>query len=228
MLQLYGMSSPNVRKVLIALHELGMPYAFQHVNLFAGGQFEEGFKRISPNAKVPVLADPETGSVVFESGAILLYLAEHSGELLPRAGAARHQVVSWLMLQMANIGPILGQLNHFRRWAPEGSGYALERFRREARRLYRLLDDRLRDKAFLAGDGYSIADIATYPWAIYLEQHEADPQAHPHLLRWRAELAERPAVAAAMAEGNAIERQDAIFFAEATPEQRERFFGRGG
>jgi GST-like protein len=225
---LYGMNSPNVRKVVIMLEELGLPYELRHVAVFKGEQFTPEFLALNPLAKVPVLLDPALGEPLAESAAILFWLAERGGgALLPAEAPARYAVMQWLMVQMASIGPMFGQLNHFR-VLPQGSEpYALGRYAAQAERLYRLLDDRLTSEPWIAGGAYSIADIAIYPWSHYLERHGFDPAPYPALLRWRGALDARPAVV------RAGERMDAAFNAvstetrlAATKADLDRFFGR--
>src|SRR6516165_5729380 len=174
---LYGMSSPNVRKILILLEELGLAYEWRHVAVFAGENLTPEFRRLNPFAKVPVLVEDGLAEPIFESGAILIYLAEtYGGDFLPAAGPARWETLKWLMAQAANVGPVFGQHNHFRH-DPARAPYAAERFRRTAAELYRILDRRLADRPWLASDAYSIADIATYPWARYLRRHAMDADA---------------------------------------------------
>ena len=227
---LYGMHSPNVRKVMILLEELDLAYDLVHVAVFKGEQFAPDFLAMNPQGKVPVLVDPVLGRPIAESGAILFWLAERSGgRFLPAHGPARYEVMQWLMVQMASIGPMLGQLNHFQLLPPGSEPYALGRYTAQAEGLYRLLDDRLAARAWIAGDGYSIADIATWPWATYLEQHGFDPAAHPHLLRWRASIGERPAVQRAMARlGGAFADVAEQTRKAATGDDLDRFFGRTG
>jgi GST-like protein len=225
-LVLYGMHSPNVRKVLIMLEELELPYELRHVAVFNGEQFTPQFLALNPLGKVPVLVDPRLGAPIAESGAILFWLAERSGRFMPAEGQGRYAVMQWLMVQMANIGPMLGQLNHFQIMAKE-QPYPLGRYSAQAERLYRLLDDRLAGREWIAGEAYSIADMATYPWAGYLEQHRFDPAAHPNLMRWRAAIDARPAIA------RVKERLGGDFLQIANDTRRgatkaelDRFFGR--
>ena len=225
-LVLYGMHSPNVRKVLIMLEELELPYELRHVGVFSGEQFTPQFLALNPLGKVPVLVDPRLGAPIAESGAILFWLAERSGRFMPAEGQGRYAVMQWLMVQMANIGPMLGQLNHFQMMAKE-QPYSLGRYSAQAERLYRLLDDRLAGREWIAGEAYSIADMATYPWAGYLEQHRFDPAAHPNLMRWRAAIDGRPAIA------RVKERLGGDFLQVANDTRRgatkaelDRFFGR--
>ena len=226
MITLYGMSSPNVLKVMILLEELSLPYRFVHVDLFSEGQFDEAFLRLNPNAKVPVLVD-ETGEPVFESGAILFYLAERHGQLLPAAGRDRILTIEWLTLQMSTVGPLLGQLNHFTTYAPEGEAYALGRYTREARRIYTMLDRRLAESQHLAGEQYTIADIATLPWTDYFERQRLDRSAFPHIARWRDALEARPAVVRARESMRAVQNRDGAMFAAASPTSMRRFLGFG-
>ena len=228
MIELYGMGSPNVRKVGIMLEELGLDYVLRHVAVFRGDQFEPAFLALSPLGKVPVLVDHTrgAGAPIIESGAILFYLAETYGALLPAAGMARYEVMSWLMVQMANIGPMFGQLNHFQLLA-QPDPYSAARYRSQAERLYRRLDERLSTRDWIAGDAYSIADIAIYPWALYLEQHGFDKGTHAALMRWRDKIGARAAVE------RSSERFAAAFNKEAdetrraaTSEQLDKFFGR--
>jgi GSH-dependent disulfide-bond oxidoreductase len=226
--ELYGMGSPNVRKISIMLEEVGQPYVFHHVEVFRSGQFSPAFRGLNPNGKVPVLVDRSRGEpiVIFESAAILIYLAEKHGAFLARQEPARSHTLQWLMIQACNVGPLLGQLNHFLLAAPTASDYALERYRREGERLYRLLDQRLATQDNLAGAAYSIADIATYPWALYLERHGFAPEDYPHLAAWREKVGARPAVRRGMDAIRPAESADAEAYRTAAPADLDRFFGR--
>lgn len=225
---LHGMSSPNVTKVVLMLEECGLDYELRHVAVFNQEQFTPEFLKLNPLAKVPVLEDPLLpGQPLAESGAILFWLAEREGRFLPSAAGPRAETMQWLMHQMANYGPMLGQLNHFTMALERGSEpYAEGRYRAQAARLYRLLDQRLSTREWLAGGAWSIADMAMHPWAFYLEQHQFDPAEYPALVAWRSRIAERPAVQRAQ------ERIAQDFHARigATMEQAsradyERFFG---
>lgn len=231
MIDLYGMTSPNVRKIFIALEELELPYEFHHVRVMQGEQFEPAFTRLNPNSKVPVIVDRDGPGgkpyTVFESGAILLYLADKTGRLLPSEPTAKYDAIQWLMIQVANVGPMLGQLNHFRMWAPGDNEYSLKRYETESRRLYDLLDARLAQFPYLAGDEYTIADIATFPWGLYHENHGLDWAEHPHLKSWCDRIGERPAVQRALAAVAAIEPADARTMQDATEANLDRFFNRG-
>jgi GST-like protein len=226
---LYGMNSPNVRKVVIMLEELDLPYELRHVAVFQGEQFTPTFLALNPLGKVPVLVDPRLGEPLAESGAILFWLAERSGgSLLAAAAPDRYAVMQWLMVQMGSIGPMFGQFNHFQILSGD-QPYGFGRYGTQAQRLYRLLDDRLDGREWIAGEAYSIADIAIHPWAHYLERHGFDAAAHPHLLRWRSAIDARPAVV------RARERMEAAFNAAsnatrkaATKADLDRFFGRTG
>lgn len=225
---LHGMSSPNVLKVAIMLEECGLPYECRFVGVFSGQQFNPEFLALNPLGKVPVLEDPLQELALFESGAILLWLAERQGAFLPRSGAGRAEVFQWLMVQMANVGPMLGQLNHFRlSLAGQGDPYSLGRYQALSGRLYRLLDDRLKDREWIAAGTYSIADIAVWPWSRYLEKHGYDGADYPALVHWREKIGSRPAVVRAEAAWTenfvAATRGDAK---AASDEQMDRFFGR--
>jgi GST-like protein len=196
MLELHYWPTPNGWKVTIFLEETGTPYTVVPVNIGKGEQFRPEFLRISPNNRMPALVDtdgPDGKSIaIFESGAILMYLGDKTGRFFPRETRARYDVVQWLMFQMGGIGPMFGQAGHFRRYAPEKIPYAIDRYTNESRRLCRVLDTRLADRTFVAGD-YSIADMAIFPW-IHAAEQSLDLPATPHLARWYAELHARPAV----------------------------------
>lgn len=229
MIELYGMQSPNVRKVGLMLEELALDYRLRHVAVFRGDQFEPGFLALSPLGKVPVLVDHRLGEgkPLFESGAILFYLAETYGAFLPREGMARHEVMSWLMMQMANIGPMFGQHNHFQLLRDQADPYAAARYRNQAKQLYRRLEERLTGREWIAGDSYSIADMAIHPWSTYLEQHGFDPDDHPALLAWRNRVGARPAMArSAQRFAEAFDQVSAETRRAATADQLDRFFGR--
>lgn len=229
MIELYGMTSPNVRKVFFMLEECGLPYRFHHVRVFQGDQFQPEFLRLNPNSKVPVIVDDEGPEgapyTVFESGAILLYLAEKTGLFLPREGSRRYDVMQWLMLQMASVGPMFGQLNHFRHFS-EGNDYAFQRYEHEARRLFAVLETRLGASPYLAGNEYSIADIATYPWAMYHEQYGFDWSDHPRVKRWCDDIAARPAVQRGLAAIDGVLPEDRRSMQQADPADVDRFLNR--
>lgn len=196
MITLYTWATPNGRKVSIMLEECALPYVVQPVDITAGAQFRPEFTAINPNGKIPALVDADAGITVFESGAILTYLAEKTGRFLPAAGPVRYAVLQWLMWQMGGVGPMFGQTHHFRRFAPEPVPYALERYGNETRRLYRVLDTQLAHNEFVAGEaaGYSIADIAIYPWVARHEWQGVTLSDFPNVQRWADSLALRPAV----------------------------------
>jgi len=203
MIDVYGGDSPNVIKVLIALEEMGLAYARRPLDIMKGEQFEPAFQALNPNGKIPAIVDdaPADGGPplsVFESGAILLYLAGKQGALLPVQPRARADVHAWLMWQMAGQGPMAGQAGHFRNYAPEKIPYGIERYSREIARLYGVLDARLKGREFVAG-GYSIADIACWPWILFRSHHGVALEDYPEVARWFAAIGDRPAVKRAMA-----------------------------
>ena len=227
MITLHGVGSPNVIKVVLMLEELGLDYRLNYVDVFRGGQFVDGFLRMNPLGKVPVLEDPRLGRPLAESGAILIWLAEREGRFLPTSQPERAEVLQWLMIQMANVGPMLGQFTHFTIVPPDTAPYARARYAAVAQKLYRLLDEHLRTREWLAGGDYSIADIATQPWAYYLERHGHDSAAYPALVAWRERIAARPAAQRAQARVNeAFTGRSAETRIGATDEDLDRFFGR--
>jgi GST-like protein len=193
MIDLYTFTTPNGRKVSIMLEEVGLPYTVQVIDITKGDQFTPKFVAINPNSKIPAIVDRETDMIVFESGAILMYLAEKTGRLMPTDMKNRFLVLEWLMFQMASVGPMFGQLNHFKRFAPEKIPYAIERYEKETLRLYGVLNTALENKEYICED-YSIADIATFPWVASYEFQGLTLDNHPHLKRWFATLQTRPAV----------------------------------
>ena len=197
MIDLYTWPTPNGHKVHIFLEETGLEYTVIPINILTGDQFDPEFLKISPNNKMPAMVDRDGPDGkpygVFESGAMLLYLAEKTGQFMPSGMAERYTVIQWLMFQMGGIGPMLGQAHHFRLYAPEKIDYAFNRYTNEARRLYRVVDTRLAEVEYLAGD-YSIADMATYPWLRYHENQGQKLEDYPHLKRWYDALSARPAV----------------------------------
>lgn len=198
MLDLYTWPTPNGHKIHIMLEETGLPYKVIPVDIGAGDQFDPTFLKISPNNKMPAIVDPDgpDGAPIslFESGAILIYLAEKTGQFLPTAARARYAALQWLMFQMGGIGPMLGQAHHFRIYAPETLDYAVARYTNEANRLYGVLDKRLGEAPYLAGEAYSIADIATFPWLRSHENQGVDLDAYANVKRWFDAIAARPAV----------------------------------
>lgn len=224
MIDLYYWTTPNGHKITMFLEETGLPYRIVPVNIGTGAQFEPQFLAISPNNRIPAIVDhdPAGGGAplsVFESGAILLYLAEKTGRLLPAALRGRVEVLQWLFWQVAGLGPMAGQNHHFARYAPEKIPYALERYVKETNRLYGVLNKRLGGRDFLADD-YSIADIACYPWTV---SHEAQGQRledFPRLKRWFEAIRDRPATQRAYEKAKAINTNPTV-----TEEAKRILFG---
>lgn len=198
MIDVYTWATPNGHKVHIMLEECGLEYKVHPINIGAGDQFGEDFLKISPNNKIPAIVDsdgPDGKPIsLFESGAILLYLAGKTGKFLPEDVRGKYDALQWLMFQMGGVGPMLGQAHHFRIYAPEKIEYAVNRYTNEAKRLYGVIDKQLSKHAWLAGDSYSIADIATFPWLRSWQNQGVELDDYPHLKRWFNEIAERPAV----------------------------------
>lgn len=203
MITLYTWSTPNGRKISIALEELGLPYEVKTVNITRDEQFAPDFLTISPNNKIPAIVDSEGPGgqpiALFESGAILIYLAEKAGRLLPTDPRARYDTLQWLMMQKASVGPMLGQAHHFLRFAPEDVPYAKKRYSAETRRIYGVLDRQLAAHEWLAADQYTVADIATYPWVARHEWQQLELADFPHVKRWFDAVGARPAVVRGMA-----------------------------
>ena len=226
MIDLHYWPTPNGHKITIFLEETGLPYRIVPVDIGKGEQFRPEFLAISPNNRMPAIVDhePADGGAavsVFESGAILVYLAEKTGRFLPSETRARVSVLEWLFWQVGGLGPMAGQNHHFRNYAPEKIPYAIDRYVNETNRLYGVLDKRLRDRDFLADD-YSIADMATYPWIVPFEQQGQSLDDFPALKRWFEAMRARPAVERAYAEGEALRRPSASGFTE---EERRILFG---
>jgi len=198
MIDLYTFTTPNGRKASVMLEEVNLPYNVHTIDITKGEQFTPEFVAINPNSKIPAIVDQETGMTVFESGAILIYLAEKTGQFLPTEQKSRFQVLEWLMFQMASVGPMFGQLNHFKRFAPEKIPYAIERYQKETLRLYDVLDRQLAEREFICDD-YSIADMATYPWVAIYDFQGMTLDEHPNLKRWCETMQQRPAVQRGMA-----------------------------
>jgi GST-like protein len=193
MIDLYTWTTPNGRKVSIALEELGLPYTVHSIDIGKNEQFAPDFLRISPNNRIPAIVDRDSNYSLFESGAILMYLAEKTGKLMPKDLSSRYRVIEWLMWQMGGIGPMLGQAHHFLKFNEGKAPYAEERYGAEAKRLYKVLNTRLADNEYMAG-GYSIADIATWPWIARFEWQRINMDEYPNVKRWYLEIARRPAV----------------------------------
>ena len=211
MIELYYWTTPNGHKITIFLEEVGLPYTIVPINIGAGDQFKPEFLKISPNNRIPAIVDHEPAGggepiSVFESGAILLYLAEKTGKLIPSDLHQRVEVLQWLFWQMGGLGPMAGQNHHFNRYAPEKIDYAINRYVNETARLYAVLDKRLADREFVAGD-YSIADIAAYPWIVPYESQSQKLEDFPNLKRWFETIQARPAVIRAYEKAEAFKNQ---------------------
>jgi GST-like protein len=197
MIDLYTWTTPNGRKVSIMLEEVGLPYRVHAINIGKDDQFKPDYLKINPNGKIPSIVDPDgpDGKPIsmMESGAILVYLADKTGKFLAKSGRTRYEALQWLMFQMGGVGPMFGQVHHFLRAAKEQVPYAIERYGKETKRLYGVLNERLKSSEYLA-DGYSIADIATYPWVSRYEWHKTDLNDFPHVKRWFDAISARPAV----------------------------------
>lgn len=204
MITLHTWTTPNGFKASIALEEMGLPYRVVPVNISAGDQFKPDFLKISPNNKIPAIVDEDTGISVFETGAILVYLAEKTGKFLPSEGVARYKVLEWLNWQMGGLGPMFGQLGHFSVFAPEKVPYAIDRYTTEAKRLLGVLNTQLANNAYVAGPDYTIADMAIYPWISGLKtfyKMDALLTESPHINAWFDKVGQRPAVQKGMTVG---------------------------
>ncbi|HTS41000.1 MAG TPA: glutathione S-transferase family protein [Xanthobacteraceae bacterium] len=228
MIDLYGLTSPNVQKIFIMLEECGLPYNFKPVDVWAAAHHTPEFAKINPNRKIPVIVDRDGPGgkpyTVFESGAILMYLAENTGKFLPKDLAKKYDVIQWLMIQVANVGPAFGNFTHFNLFAPKpGNEYSFSRYKTEMLRLYDLLEHRLGEAKYLGGSEYSIADIATFPWTRNHQAHGVKLDQMPNLKRWFDELSGRAAVKAMIARQADIKSSRE----HATDDNKDRFFGRG-
>lgn len=197
MIDLYTFTTPNGRKASIMLEEIGLDYNVHTVDITKNEQFTPEFVAINPNSKIPAIIDRDTDITVFESGAILIYLAEKTGQFLPTETKARFQVIQWLMFQMGSVGPMFGQYNHFNRFAKEKIPYAIERYQKETLRLYDVLNKRLGELEYVGGD-YSIADMAIYPWIAAYEFMGLSLDEYDNLKRWFETITQRPGVAKGM------------------------------
>jgi GST-like protein len=228
MIDLYALTSPNVQKIYIMLEETKLPYKEHFVDVWKGEQYGPDFTKINPNSKIPAIVDSEGPGgkpyTVFESGAILMYLAEKSGQFLPKDMAKRYDVLQWLMFQLTGIGPMFGQFTHFKMFAPKGdNAYSMTRYQTEVKRLYEVMEKRLGEAPYLGGAEYSIADIATFPWARNHDAQGVKWEDNPNLARWFKAIDERPGVKAALAKiGQIKSHRD-----NATDDQKDRFFNRG-
>jgi GST-like protein len=227
MIDLYALTSPNVRKIYIMLEELELPYQEHFVDVWKGDNYDPEFRKLNPNGKIPVIVDRDGPGgkpfTVFESGAILLYLADKTGRFLPKDVAARYEAIQWLMIQLTSVGPMFGQLTHFKNFAPAGNDYSLSRYQTEVKRLYDLLDARLGTSQFLGGADYGVVDIATFPWTGNIQMHGVNLADLPNLARWHSAISARPAVQRALKKIEAIKSSRE----HAKPENLDRFFGRG-
>ncbi len=223
MIDLYSWPTPNGHKIHIMLEEVGLPYKVHGIDIGAGAQFEPAFLKISPNNRIPAIVDSDGPGgkpiSVFESGAILIYLAEKTGKFMPKDARARYAVLEWLMFQMGGIGPMFGQANHFRAYAPEKIPYAIDRYTNEAKRLYGVLDRRLADHDYVAGD-YSIADMAIFPWMRYGDRRGVNVDEFPNVKRWFEAINARPAVQRGVEVLNAESRSGPM-----SDKEREVLFG---
>jgi GST-like protein len=227
MIDFYALTSPNVQKVFIMLEELELPYRQINIDVWKGDQHSPEFGKINPNRKIPAITDHEGPGgkpyTVFESGAILLYLAEKSGRFMPTEMRAKYDVMQWLMIQLTGVGPMFGQFTHFKLFAPAGNDYAMRRYQSEILRLYDVLEKRLGESPYLGGNDYTIADIATFPWTRQHDVHGAKFDTHPNLKRWFEAIAARPAVKRAIEKVGAIKSNRDT----ASDDQKDQFFGRG-
>jgi len=202
MIDLYYWTTPNGHKITIFLEEAGLKYNIIPINIGAGDQFKPEFLKISPNNRMPAIVDPDGPGgkpiAIFESGAILMYLAEKTGKLMPSDPRGKYNVIQWLMFQMASVGPMLGQAHHFRVYAPEKLEYAINRYTNEAKRIYNVIEKQLSQSPYIAGD-YSIADIAIYPWLVPHNMQGQNLDDFPHLKKWYEGIRARPAVQAGFA-----------------------------
>ena len=224
MIEVWTWPTPNGHKVHIMLEEIGLPYKIVPINIGQGEQFKPEFLAITPNHRIPAIVDPEGPGgkrfTLFESGAILIYLAEKTGKLIPADPATRYTCLQWLMFQMGGVGPMFGQYNHFAAYAPEKIPYAIERYTSEVKRLHRVLDQRLGESEFLAGPDYSIADIATFPWVRNPARRDIDLADYPHVRRWHDAIAARPPVMRGVEVLSENQRRGAM-----TDQERENLFG---
>ena len=227
MIDLYALTSPNVQKIFVMLEELELPYRVVPIDVWKGDQFDPEFIKLNPNGRIPVIVDHQGPNgrpyPVIESGAILLYLADKTGRLLASETARRFETIQWLMIQLTGVGPMFGQLTHFKRFAPAGNDYSVSRYQTEVRRLYDVIEKRLGAAAYLGGADYSIADVATFPWTRNHDFQGVGFDDKPNLARWFDEISARPAVKRALAKVDAIQSSRDV----AKPEDLDRFFGRG-
>ena len=227
MIDFYGLTSPNVQKIFIMLEECGLQYNFKPVDVWASAQHSAEFAKLNPNKKIPVIVDHDgpggKSYTVFESGAILMYLAEKTGKFMPKDMAKKYDVIQWLMIQVSGVGPAFGNFTHFNLFAPKPQDYSLSRYKSEMLRLYELLNTRLGQTKYLGGSEYSIADIATFPWTRNHDAQGVKWEDNPNLARWFNAINERPAVKAALAKVAVIKSNRET----ASDDDKDRFFNRG-
>jgi GSH-dependent disulfide-bond oxidoreductase len=226
MIEVWSWPTPNGHKVHIALEELGLSYKVIPVNIGAGDQFKPEFLKITPNHRIPAIVDPDGPGgkpfTLFESAAILIYLSEKSGgKLIPKDPVGRYKCLEWMMFQMGGVGPMFGQYNHFAAYAADKIPYAIERYTNEVKRLHRVLEHRLAEAPYLAGDEYSMADIITFPWIRTPDRRGIDLAEYPSVKRWHDALATRPAVQRGVAVLADLARRGPI-----TDQERENYFGK--
>jgi len=228
MITLYGMSSPNVIKVFLMLEEIGVDYTFERCDVILGEQFDDRFRSMNPNGKVPVIVDNSSDDgpiTIFESGAILFYLAEKAGQFLPAVGHERYHVVQWVMFQMGGVGPMFGQAIHFRD-RPAGNDYAVERYKRELVRLCEVIDAELEKRTYMAGDAYSIADMAIFPWMRTCTRYFSEIDLGSATRRWYDAISARPATVRALEVVDGLSNMDRKSMKSASPDQIIRYYGR--
>jgi GSH-dependent disulfide-bond oxidoreductase len=229
MIDLFSLTSPNVQKIYIMLEETKLPYKEHFVDVWKGDQFEPDFLKINPNAKIPAIVDQEGPGgkpyTVFESGAILMYLAEKTGKFLPKDTVKKYDVLQWLMFQVSGVGPMFGQFTHFKMFAPKDkdNSYSMVRYQTEVKRLYEVLEKRLASLPYLGGKEYTIADMATFPWTRNHDMQGVKWEESPNVARWFNAISERPAVKTAIAKVGAIKSNRET----ASEDQKDRFFNRG-
>ncbi len=227
MIEFYTLTSPNAQKIFIMLEECELPYKEHFIDVWAGDQFTPKFTKINPLQKIPAIVDSDGPAgkpyTVIESGAILIYLAEKTGKFIPHDPLKRYDVIQWLMVQMANLGPMCGQHVHFSKFAPAGSDYGVARYRTIVNKVFDVYDQRLADSAYAAGDDYTIADIAAYPWLRNTEFMGLDMAKWPHVKAWTDKIAERDAIKRAYAKVGQIKSTRDT----ASADDKDRYFKRG-
>lgn len=230
MIDLYGMGSPNVLKIYIALEEMVLPYKAHPIDVFKGEQFTETFLSLNPNAKVPVIVDPDGPGrkrcEIFESGAILIYLADKTGQFLETRQSSRYETLQWLMVQLTGQGPMSGQMVHFTRFAPPGNEYPLARYRTQVLTVYQKFENRLSMHPFLGGENYTIADMAAFPWSRHDAFREIVEARYPNVTRWANQIESRPAVRRALKVA-AQTHAKLSTWNRVTAKQLDRFLARG-